>query len=87
MKTRALLEQAANSGRTLADLSRAIGVNPNALSKAKAEGRLSPGLAIAVAQELGENPTNWAIAAIAEGERNAPLRRRLTSLVSGLTKP
>lgn len=82
MKTKALLEKAVNSGRTLADLSRAVGVNSNALSKAKAEGRLSPGLAFAVAQEIGENPTEWAIVAIQESERSAPLRRRLNAILA-----
>jgi len=84
MHTLQLLSKAEATGTPLAAYSRAIGLNPNALSQAKANGRLSPATAAALAQELGESPSKWAMQAIAEGERSAALRRRIVSLVRGM---
>ena len=80
MHTRELIDEAEKRGLVLTELARKLGLNRNALSKAKHDGRLSPALAAAVASELGEPITGWTLAAVAEGERSAPLRRRISEL-------
>lgn len=68
----------------LAETSRALGVNSDALAMARYRGRLSPALAAALAAHLGEPVARWTLAAVMEGERSAPLRRRLKALASSL---
>jgi hypothetical protein len=82
MKTTDLIALAEASGTPLATICRELGVNPSALGVAKYQGRLSPGLAAALADYLGESIERWALQAITEGERNAPLRRRLDAIAS-----
>lgn len=84
MQTAQLLAKAEqlarDSGRTLADVSRDLGLTSNALAVAKHAGRLSPGVAAAMADYLGEPVHQWVMQAVIEGERSAPLRRRLAPL-------
>jgi hypothetical protein len=80
MKTSDLIALAEQRG-TLADTSRALGVNADALAMARYRGKLSPALAATLAAYLGEPVARWTLAAVAESERSAPLRRRLAALV------
>lgn len=81
MQTAELLDQAIATGTPLAEISRALGLKPNTLSVAKHAGKLSPALAAALADYLGEPAHQWLLAAVMEGERSAPLRRRLMPLM------
>ncbi len=80
MQSLELLTLAESNGATLAELSRRIGLNPNALHAARNVGKLSPAVAALLAAELNENVAIWTLAALAENARNAPMRRKLTAL-------
>lgn len=84
MKTADLVERALLTGKPLANISADLGLNANALAVAKHKGRLSPAVAAALAAYLGEPVARWTLAAVMEGERSAPLRRRLKALASNL---
>ena len=86
MQTAKLIDMAQQTGQPLAQISRTLGLNPNTLAVAKAAGRLSPGVAAALAAHLGQDVSRWTLAAVIEGERSAPLRRKLGALLAG-TKP
>lgn len=101
MRTIDLIAKAESRG-TLTDAARALGLEPNTLSAAKATGRLSPALAAALADHLGEPVARWTVTALLEGQRSAPMSRalrramnrlpyqstpRLTRRLAGTTKP
>lgn len=80
MHTLSLIEKAKATGTPLTTVATALGVNANALHSAQRNGRLSPGLAAALAAHLGENVASWTLQAVIESERSAPLRRKLTAI-------
>jgi len=82
MKTADLIQMAQDQGHTMTELARTLGMHPDAFHVAKMRGRLSPGTAAALAAHLGENVARWTLAAVIEGERSAPLRRRLQALIT-----
>lgn len=85
MQTLTLIHKAEASGQPLASIARLIGLNPNALSVAKERGRLSPAAAAALAAYLGEPVSRWTLAAVIEGERSAPLRRKLAETLRAIS--
>lgn len=80
MRTIDLIERAEQSGQSLREWSRHLGLSPNTLSAARTQGKLSPGVAAALADKLGEDVAQWTLLAVAESERSAPLRSRLASI-------
>ncbi len=80
MKTVTLIQKAEATGKTPTQLARELGLNPDAIHQAKMRGRLSPAVAAALAAHIGEPVTAWTLAALIEGERSAPLRRRLAAV-------
>ena len=62
---------------TAAELARRIGVARQTFTNAKATGNLSPAVAGAVADELGEDSMGWVAVAALEAERDSPCKARL----------
>lgn len=54
----------------------------NALGAAKHRGNLSPSIAWAIAESLGENPQAWALIAAAEGERESACRTHMLKRIA-----
>lgn len=70
----------AEATRSLRSIAIDLGLNPNALAKARSDGKLSPAVAASLADYLGEPPGKWALTAIAENEKSAPMAGRLARL-------
>ncbi|MBS0443325.1 MAG: hypothetical protein JSR38_15335 [Proteobacteria bacterium] len=83
MQTLALVQKAADSGVTQAELTRELKLSDSALSQAKARGRLSPTLAGRIAERLGLDPLPWIALAALEAEKKDRtidgLRRRIVA--------
>ena len=62
---------------TAAELARRIGVARQIFTDSKARGNLSPAVAGAVADELGEDSMGWVAVAALEAERDSPCKARL----------
>lgn len=62
---------------TAAELARRIGVARQIFTNAKTNGNLSPMVAGAVAEELGEDSMGWVAIAALEAERDSPCKARL----------
>lgn len=77
LSTMNLLERAVSGGRTLSDLSRGLGLNPNALHASKGRGHLSPAIAGALAEELGEDVLHWVAVAALESEKDSACKDRM----------
>ncbi len=65
---------------TAAELARRIGVARQTFTNAKATGNLSPAVAGAVADELGEDSMGWVAVAALEAERDSPCKARLINV-------
>lgn len=52
-------------------------MSKSVIYNAKRRGQLSPALAWTLAEELGEDPAPWVMAAVVEGERDAKLKEKL----------
>ncbi len=64
-----------------------LNLSRNALHSAKQRGNLSPSIAFALAEEMGENPEQWALVAAVEGERDSACRRRMARRILGMASP
>jgi hypothetical protein len=67
-----VLERLEALGLSLADGARQLGLNPNALAKAKADAKLSPAIAAGVAGLVGANEAEATFLAAAESNRTPP---------------
>ena len=65
---------------TAAELARRVGVARQTFTDAKARGNLSPAVAGAVADELGEDSMGWVAVAALEAERDSPCKARLINV-------
>lgn len=83
MHTSELLNRAMDTSD--AELCRKYGLGRRAISAARTRGHASPALAAILAIELGEPPGRWAVAAAAESERSAGMRRHLAALARTLS--
>lgn len=68
--------------KTQAELSRLLGVSPQVLSNQQRRGQLSPPIAFALAEALGENPLFWTAVAAAEGEKETSAKTRMIERLS-----
>lgn len=57
----------------------------NALHTAKTRGHLSPAIAGALAEELGQDVKNWIVVAALESERDSACKTRMLRKVAKLT--
>lgn len=63
---------------------RELGLEDTAIGSARKRGNLSPGLAAALADLIGEDVGKWMLTAAAEGERGTSLKARITRLAESL---
>lgn len=56
------------------------------LHNSKQRGHLSPAIAFALADELGENPLEWAVIAAAESEKDSACKRRMLKTLGAVRK-
>lgn len=73
-----LLAQALNV-HTAAEWHRKLSLSKNALTNAKDRGHLSPAIAYALAEEIGENAEGWALVAAMESERDSACKDRMVN--------
>jgi hypothetical protein len=66
-----LLERALDTHDNARELSRSLGLGANTLNAAKARGHLSPAVAGAIAEKLGEDPQKWIVIAALESEKDS----------------
>jgi hypothetical protein len=72
-----LLQTALEQDKNLARWTKRLGLSGKALYNAEARGHLSPAIAGALADELGEDPTPWIVVAALESERESACKSRL----------
>jgi hypothetical protein len=65
------------TGQSLTDLSRTLSLNPNALHTAKGRQHLSPAIAGAIAEKLGEPIEHWIAIAALESEKDSACKSRM----------
>lgn len=75
--TMKLLEAALAQDRNIATWTKRLGLSGKALYNAEARGHLSPAIAGALADELGQDPTPWIVVAALESERDSACKTRL----------
>ncbi|WP_083292973.1 hypothetical protein [Hydrogenophaga sp. PML113] len=76
MKSIELLDKALESA-SAAEWQRRLGLSDAALYVARSRGCLSPAIAGALAEQLGENVERWLIVAALEGERESACKDRM----------
>lgn len=81
-----LLDRAVRHSDSERALSRSLGLADNTLSTARQKGRLSPGIAAALAAHMGESVLIWTLVAVQEGERSEAIRTRLADMQAGFER-
>lgn len=76
MKTMDLLERALQEA-SLYEWGQRLGLHEQSLYSARRRGNLSPSVAGALAEQLGEPMEQWMIVAALEGERDSACRQRM----------
>jgi hypothetical protein len=72
-----LLDAALATGKTVADWTRDLKLSANALYTARIRGHLSPAIAGALAEELGEDVRDWMCIAALESEKESACKSRM----------
>lgn len=80
-----LLKQALQI-KTKPEWARTLGLERSALHKADTRGHLSPAMAFAIAEEMGQDAREWALIAAAESEKNSACKTRMMKALSGARK-
>lgn len=57
-------------------------LNRNALHNAKMRGHISPAIAGALAEEMGENPEKWMVIAALESDKDSACKSRMITRIS-----
>lgn len=77
MQTTMNLLEAALSQRNASEWASHLKLASNALRMARMRGHLSPAIAGALAEALGENPKDWIVIAALESERDSACKTRM----------
>ncbi|HXC40736.1 MAG TPA: hypothetical protein VN667_17505 [Burkholderiales bacterium] len=72
-----LLDAALGTGKSIADWTRDLKLSPNALYTAKLRGHLSPAIAGALAERLGQDVRHWIVIAALESEKDSACKARM----------
>lgn len=86
MKTTELLEKATKI-HPIPYWTARLGLARQTLHNAKQRDHLSPSVAFALAEELGEDATQWALVAAVESEKDSACRQRMAQRVLGGATP
>jgi hypothetical protein len=60
-----------------------LGLSRNAINSCKSRGTVSPTIAFALAEELGQDAKAWALLAAAENERDSKCKERMLKALGG----
>lgn len=77
-----LLENALTQ-KSIAEWTKELGLSKQALYNAKERGHLSPAIAGALAEELGEDSQKWMVIAALESERDSACKTRMVRKILG----
>jgi hypothetical protein len=80
-----LLTQA-TSVKGLTDWAKTLGLSQRALYTAKDRGHLSPAVAGALAEQLGQDSSEWIVVAALESERDSACKERMLKLFKSRVK-
>ena len=72
-----LLANALQVESSIATWTKRLGLSAQALYNARDRGHLSPAIAGALAEEIGENPKDWIVVAALESERDSACKDRM----------
>lgn len=61
-----------------------LDIDVSTMAQAKKRGHLSPAVAGAIAEKLGENVKNWIVIAALETERDSSVKRHLMTRITSL---
>lgn len=81
--TMQLLDAALTSEHNLCTLAEELGLSKRALHTAKAREHLSPAIAGALAEKLGENVEQWIVIAALESEKDSSCKQRMLRRYQG----
>ncbi|MFS2047864.1 hypothetical protein ACEN9J_25805 [Variovorax sp. Varisp41] len=79
MQTTLHLLDEATKIQGLSDWAAKLGLSKRALYTARDRGHLSPAIAGALAEELGQDPKEWIVVAALESERDSACKTRMVS--------
>lgn len=71
--------------KNVAEWTKELGLSKQALYNAKERGHLSPAIAGALADVLGQDPRDWIVIAALESERDSACKTRMMKRVAKLT--
>lgn len=71
--------------KNVAEWTKELGLSKQALYNAKERGHLSPAIAGALADVLGQNPKDWIVVAALESERDSACKDRMVSRLKKMT--
>jgi hypothetical protein len=77
MQTTMNLLDTATEAKSLADWTKELGLSAKALYNARDRGHLSPAIAGALAEKMGENVENWIVVAALESEKDSACKDRM----------
>ena len=63
-----------------------LGLSKQALYNARERGHLSPAIAGALAEEMGQNPKDWIVVAALESERDSACKTRMIKRLGAVLK-
>jgi len=72
-----LLATALRVDPSIATWTKRLGLSPQALYNARDRAHLSPAIAGALAEEVGEDPKDWIVVAALESERDSACKERM----------
>lgn len=70
----------------LSDWATDLGLSKRALYTAKDRGHLSPAIAGALAEQIGQNPDEWIVIAALESERDSACKERMLKRWANMVK-
>ncbi|EER61086.1 hypothetical protein AcdelDRAFT_1343 [Acidovorax delafieldii 2AN] len=85
MQTTMNLMDMALAQHPAAEWARRIGVTRQTFTNAKMRGNLSPAIAGALAEELGQDVKEWIVVAAIESERDSPCKARMVKRIAKMT--
>lgn len=86
MKTTISLLSKAEAQQPIPYWSKKLELARQTLHNSKLRGHLSPAIAFALADELGENPMEWAVIAAAESEKDSACKTRMLKTLGRVRK-
>lgn len=87
MQTTMTLLETALQVKPSPEWTKELGLNRNALHMSRSRGHLSPAIAGALAEKLGEDVDRWIVIAALESEKDSACKTRMIRRLRGREKP